>query len=633
MVLQQGTPVRVWGWAEPGEAITVAIAGQNAGARAGVDGRWNVRLDALDAGGPYEMTVSGARDRIVLNDVLAGEVWVCSGQSNMEMGVELVDNADAEIRDANQPLIRLFTVPKKIAMEPQEDVVGQWYPCTPENIRRGEWAGFSAAAYFFGKELARNLKTPIGLVHSSWGGTVAEAWTSRDGLLGVEALRPFVERLDESAKQPSMYLQSLRDFEAKLFGDGDRNIGLEQGWPNPITDTSTWPKMQLPSTWQAAGLGFSGVLWFRKEVELPRNWAGQDLKLHIGACDKNDITYFNGERVGALSYMDQLDSWQAPREYDVPGRLVNGGVNTIAVRVSSYAYDGGMRGPEDQMFIEPAGVHDNPSISLSGAWHYNVEKNIGFVDTSTIPQPPYGEENPNSPTVLFNGMIAPLLNFAIRGAIWYQGESNSSRAEQYRTLFPSMIRDWRRNFAQGDFPFYFVQLANFIPGGAEVDCWAFLREAQLLTLNEPNTGMAVAADIGLPADVHPTNKQEVGRRLALNALAQAYGDKDLVYSGPIFRSAKVEGSAVRLFFDHVASGLRAHGSLTGFVIAGDDGEFVAADACLDGESVLVSSPAVRKPRSVRYAWADNPDCSLYNSAGLPASPFRTDMPSFPLASL
>jgi len=324
--------------------------------------------------------------------------------------------------------------------------------------------------------------------------------------------------------------------------------------------------------------------------------------------------------------MERYDSWMVLREYPVPGRLVASGETTIAVRVFSHAFDAGMRGPAAEMFLKPTGIAGAKPIALNGTWRYAVEQDLGQIEIPPAPSMPMGLENPCSPSVLYNAMIAPLVDLPNRGAIWYQGESNSSRPEQYRTLFPTMIRDWRARWVQGDFPFLFVQLANFLPGGLEKGRWAELREAQLLALRLPATGMAVAADIGDALDVHPLNKQEVGRRLALNALAKTYGRSALVYSGPIFRSAEADGNAMRLYFDHAADGLKGHGPLNGFVIAGDDKQFVSAEARIEGSTVVVSSPQVPKPAAVRYAWDDDPKCSLYNSAGLPASPFRTDMP-------
>ena len=620
MVLQREKPLPVWGWAEPGEAIAVSIAGQCARTVAGSDGRWKVTLPALPVGGPFEMTIND----VTLRDVLVGEVWIGSGQSNMQFNVGSVDNSGQEIDAANFPRIRLFTVPTVAALEIQDDVVGNWSVCTPQTV-----GGFSAALYFFGRELHQKLGVPIGLIHSSWGGTVAEAWTSRESMLAVPEIRDIVE--DYEANLPLLQAQ-MAEYEATLKCWNDElpkdpgNTGLSLGWADLGFDASNWDVMVVPSTWAQAGLDMSGVLWFRREVEVPDSWAGQDLMLRIGACDKSDTTYFNGVEVGAMSYYDDLNTWCTPRAYPVPGKLVQAGKNVITSRIYSHCFAGGLLGPETEMRLEAPGVPGAEPIALNGCWQYAIEHNFG--KRKELPAQPLGPGNANSPHTLYDGMIAPLIPYAIRGAIWYQGESNAARATQYRVLFRTLIRDWRKQWGQGDFAFYFVQLANYMASAvkqqpADSD-WAELREAQTLALQEPNTGMAVITDIGDPVDIHPRNKQDVGLRLALNALAQTYG-QPVEYSGPMYKAMQVEGGAIRICFDHVAGGLIAKdGKLPGFAIAGEDKHFVWAEARIDGDSVVVSSPQVPAPVAVRYAWEDNPPCSLYNAAGLPASPFRTD---------
>jgi len=634
MVLQQGRDIAVWGTCAPGQSIRASIGGRSASVVADAAGNWTLHLPALDAGGPYEMTVEGDGSTLVLTDILIGEVWVCSGQSNMEMGIEAVENAEAEIASANQPLIRLFTVPKCISMEPQEALGGSWLACTPDTIRNGDWGGFSATAYFFGRKLAEELKIPIGLIHSSWGGTVAEAWTRRETLLQSPELRPLVEKFDDDLahydERLALYSAEVKERDAVIEIPDEVNAGLERGWAARSLDTKDWRTMKLPRLWQAEGLSFSGVLWFRKTVVLPDDWAGDDLTLAIGSCDKDDITYFNGERVGGISHGDNALSWCTPRVYRVPGHLVHAGENVIAVRVFSHIYDGGMRGPASDMYVAPVGAPFPARIPIHGEWLYEIEQNFGnraLVTGPTTNPAPMGPGNPNSCSGLYNGMIHPLRKAAIRGAIWYQGESNSSRAAQYRTLFPVMIQDWRGVWNDPEMPFLFVQLASYNAGGVEAGCWPELREAQMMALKLPATGMAVAADIGLPNDVHPTNKQDVGLRLALNALAKVYARAGVIYSGPILRSFDVSGRVLSLAFNFAEGGLEAHGPLTGFEIAGGDGVYAAADATIVRDTVLLSSAAVSAPVSARYAWEDNPVCSLYNGAGLPAPPFRTNPPA------
>ena len=457
MVLQSDFACPVWGTVEPGEEVTVSIGGQKKTAKAGADGKWSVKLDPLKTGGPHELIVGG-RNTVTVRDVLIGEVWVCSGQSNMEWTVEKSNSPAEEKAAANFPKIRHFLVPRRQEAAPVADVVGSWKTCSPETV-----GGFTAVGYYFGRELHQKLNVPVGLIHTSWGGTAAEVWTSKRVIDGTAALKPMAENYDKRLKK---YEEDLAAFKAAA---------------------------------------------------------------------------------------------------------------------------------------EKAKAEDKPA-----------------------PKAPGGK--PMMPSCLYNGMIANIIPYGIKGAVWYQGESNASRAKEYQTLFPAMIKNWREDWGQGEFPFGFVQLANYRARKdqpADSD-WAELREAQTMTLSLPKTGMAVIIDIGDAKDIHPRNKQDVGRRLALWAQAQVY-QKDIVYSGPLYESMKVEDGKIRLAFKHAGGGLEAKGEkLTGFSIAGEDRTFHWAEAKIDGKSVVVSSPEVAKPVAVRYAWADNPECNLYNKDGIPASPFRTD---------
>jgi sialate O-acetylesterase len=478
LVLQQGMKVNIWGTADPGERVTVTLGNQQASGVADSVGQWNVKLGPLNAGGPFTMTFAG-KNTITLHDVFVGEVWVCSGQSNMEMPVGTnaqgwtgnVNNYQDEMARADYPMLRLFTVQKAVAGKPQRDVNGYWVAARPQTV--GE---FSAVGYFFGRELLKVLNVPIGMIHSSWGGTPAESWTSHGTL---ESDPEFKSILDAESKLLSPYPKVFEDFEQQV-----------------------------------------------------RQW----------------------------------------------------------------------RQDSDKAESDGASVPAAP----------------------TVPDDP--RRNPWRPAGLFNAMVMPITPYAIRGAIWYQGESNAARAVQYRKLFPAMIRDWRRVWEEGDFPFLFVQLANWGMDNPH-SSWPELREAQLKTLSLPKTGMAVTIDIGDGSDIHPKNKQEVGYRLALAAQAIAYG-RDVMYSGPIYESMAVEGDKIRLRFRYVYGGLVAKNSSTwapsGFEIAGNDHKFVDAEAKIDGDTVVVHSDKVARPVAVRYAWAMNPWCNLYNRAGLPASPFRTD---------
>jgi sialate O-acetylesterase len=618
MVLQRGIPAPIWGWTEPGREVTVRLQDKIARAVADAKGQWIAKLGPLSAGGPDTLTVTGPQS-VTLNNVLVGDVWICSGQSNMEMGIGSVNDAEEEIASARHPQIRLFTVPKRIAVEPQSTVKGEWQVCSPKTIAEGGWNGFSAVGFFFGRELYKDLKVPIGLIHTSWGGTVAEAWTSAEALKTMSDFEPALASFREQVESQEKGDTDIEERIKRWLRQNDPGSAEGLGWADPSHETSGWKTMSLPATWEESGLPeFDGVVWFRKSFDLPEGWAGKDLTLELGPIDDRDTTWINGTEVG------HTDQWDTPRVYKVPRDVLKSGRNVLAIRVLDTGGGGGIYGKPGQMRLRVAGEDRAEPVSLAGTWQYRDSASLAR--TPPVPQRMGG--NANIVTVLYNGMIAPLVPFAIKGAIWYQGESNSGRADQYRTLLPTLIRDWRSRFGVGEFPFFIVQLANFMatkpePGDSK---WAELREAQLLTANNvPKTGLAVAIDIGDAKDIHPKNKQEVGRRLALAARAIAY-DEPIEYAGPTYRSMEVKDNTIRLHLDHVGGGLVAKGGdkLQGFAIAGEDKHFVWADAVIDGDTVTVSSPKVDKPVAVRYAWADNPACNLSNKAGLPAPPFRTD---------
>lgn len=623
MVMQQGRKARVWGWAEPGERVTVSFRGDTATAVADARGRWEVYVGPHKAGGPFELTVAG-RNTLAFKNVLVGEVWVCSGQSNMEWPLANAEDGAKESAAADYPFIHLFTVTKQTSGQPLEDVEGRWVVTTPK-----EAASFSAVGYFFGRELHQRLQVPVGLIHTSWGGTPAEAWTSRGALSADPAFKPMLERYDgqltDLPRLQREYERAQAEWARRYVMQDPGNQGEAQGFAKPAHDAAAWKRMSLPQLWESAGLDVDGVVWFRRELEVPAAWAGKDLTLKLGAIDDFDTTYFNGERVGSVG-PDTPNAWVAQRSYRVPGSLVRAGRNTVAVRVFDRVGGGGFGGGE--MRLAPADSTTGGGVALDGEWLYKEEATAPSrqIDWSSQPQAP-GPANQNSPTVLYNAMLAPLTPYTIRGAIWYQGESNAGRAEQYRTLFPAMIRDWRAAWNLGDFPFYFVQLANWKarPRDSVDSEWAELREAQTLTMRAaPNTGMAVAIDIGNPDDIHPRNKLDVGLRLARWALADTYGLK-LEKSGPLYASHKIEGGRVRVSFRH-AGGLKTRDGAApaGFHVAGADRKFVPAEARVEQGEVVVWSREVPAPVAVRYAWADNPAATLYNSEGLPASPFRTD---------
>ena len=619
-ILQRDRPVPIWGWGKPGERVTVEFAGQKKTTTADAAGKWRVTLDPLPGSHePRELVAGACR----VQNVLVGDVWLCSGQSNMGMSVGNSHNAAGEIATANFPRLRLFTVPNKALLEPQADADAQWQVCSPATI-----PDFSGVGYFFGRELLDKLDVPIGLINSSWGGTRVEAWTSRDALLTnttarneVVAFEKWMQTPEGRAVQERQQI-SVDDMEVWTNSLGKRdpgNTGHSQGWAARDFNDSAWPAMAIPSGWQTHGHNFSGVFWFRRTVEVPAAWAGKDLVLHLGAADKTDTTYFNNVQVGAIGF-ETKSSWNTPRVYRIPGKLVQPGRNVIATRVYSNIYQGGLIGPAETMQLKLAGA----SVPLAGDWRYQVEHNFGLTQPAIMSP---GAGNANTTYILYNSMITPLAPAALCGVIWYQGESNAGQPQLYRDLFPVLINDWRRTFEHARLPFYFVQLANYMapPPGPVESGWAELREAQTMTLRLPHTGMAVIIDIGDANDIHPKNKQDVGKRLAQHALAKAHG-QPVVCNGPLYRTHAVEGNAIRIeFADAVGMKTSDGGPVKGFAIAGADGKFAQAAAQLDGETIVVRSDKVRTPLVVRYAWANNPAVNLYNAAGLPAVPFRTDI--------
>ncbi|MCZ6596879.1 MAG: 9-O-acetylesterase [Planctomycetota bacterium] len=613
MVLQRDTQAPVWGWADPGERVTVRASWlqDELAATADADGRWMVRLATPEAGGPHTVRVAGANE-VLLEDVWSGEVWICSGQSNMAWSLRAATNAEEEIAAADHPGIRFFDVANALSLEPAEDCEGTWRVCSPETI-----SGFSAVGYFFGRELSRELGVPIGLIGTSWGGTVAEAWTSAETLRGFPEFGAALDRID-GALRASDAEPSLADLQAAWWDNLEaKDPGANGGWMAPVLDEAAWKPVQVPGTWSEIDMqGFDGCVWYRRTVEIPADWTGQDLVLEIGPVDDMDLTWFNGELVGETR---GAGKHATPRSYAVPAAVVRAdALNVIAVCAVDTGGVGRLGSDPDGMRLRIAESESAP-LPLSGTWLYRAGATLS--DLGGWPRDTWFHRN--YVTALHNGMIAPLVPFAIRGAIWYQGESNRPRSVQYRELFPAMIRDWRAKWGRGDFPFYFVQLAPFEYGGDQGEL-SELREAQTMALAVPNTGMAVTMDIGNPKDIHPRNKQEVGRRLALWALARDYGREGLVHSGPLYRSMQIEGSTIRLSFDHAEGLVARHGALTHFTIAGKNREFHPAEAVTDGSTIVVSSIGVLRPVAARFAWGATDEPNLFNGAGLPAPSFRTD---------
>ncbi len=612
MVLQRERLIPVWGWADPKEKITVQFNQQTKKIIAGKDGKWRVDLSPETAGGPYTLTVKG-KNSIVISNVLVGDVWICSGQSNMEMQIGswgFINNYEAEIAAANYPLIRQIKIPLKTEAKPQEDISeGQWLICNPKNA-----AKFSAVAYFFAQQLNRELNIPVGIINTTWGGTQVESWTSKEAFENDPSFKSMISgmkqtNLEELIQQKAAAVKKRIQ---EVQGDAVPSAAEIARWKEKDFPDGTWKTMNVPGLWEQQGLeDIDGYLWFRKTIDISNEDAGKAATLELAMIDDNDETYLNGEKIGATA------GYNLKRKYSIPAGILKAGKNVIAIRINDTGGGGGIWGDatDVQLTIE------NKVQSLAGKWQFSIES-TGTTASSI---------GPNSyPTLLYNAMISPLIPYAIKGAIWYQGEANSGRAYQYRKAFPLMINDWRNRWKQGDFPFYFVQLSswNANNGNSEKGSeWAELREAQTMTLSLPNTGMAITTDIGDAKDIHPKNKQDVGKRLAAIALNKTYA-KNNVYTGPVYQSFKTEGNKMILSFNNIGGGLITkdkYGYLKGFEIAGADQKFHYAKAFIDGDKVVVMCDAVTNPLAVRYGWADDAgENNLFNKEDFPAAPFRTD---------
>jgi sialate O-acetylesterase len=611
MVLQRGARIPVWGWAAPGAAVAVTLHGRTARARADGAGSWRVTFPALGAGGPYELAAEAGPARVAVHDVLVGDVWVASGQSNMELAVAAADSAAEEIGAAHDSSIRQFKVPLTWAEAPAADLAGGgWVPADPAHA-----GAFTAVGYYFARDLRRTERVPIGIVNTTWGGSNVETWMSRRAL-GLSD-RAWAETARRWHAQDDAIREALR---ARIGGLPAADSGLVDGrarWADPTLDDSGWATIPVPTLWERVGYdGLDGIAWYRGSFTLSEEEAKQGVRLALGKIDDNDISWVNGTEVG------RTDGYDRPRVYEVPPAALRAGRNVVAVRVQDTGGGGGMYGDPSLLYLEVGGARR----PLPSAWKFKVGAVSFAADAQRINK---------VPTILYNRMLHPLLPLAIRGVIWYQGESNANsdaQAAAYRGLFAGLIRGWRREWkgTHGAFPFLWVQL----PGFGAVDsvpqdrpAWAVLRESQTAALALPRTGQAVAIDLGEQANIHPRNKQEVGRRLALVARTVAYG-KRLVASGPTYRRVQVRGGRLVLAFDHMGGGLitrGADGTVRGFTVAGADHRFVRAEARIEGGRVEVWSDRVLHPVAARYAWADFPlAATLYNRAGLPARPFRTD---------
>jgi sialate O-acetylesterase len=654
MVLEKTAKVPIWGKADPGEEVTVTLDGQTVKTQAGDDGKWKVTLDLSNSGpGPFTLTVQG-KNKVTVDDVVVGEVWVASGQSNMEWVLKNTTGAEQEAAQSANPLLRQFLVKKAASPTPLEDCEGKWTIAGPETT-----PSFTAVGYYFAKKLQNELKVPVGLIHTSWGGTPSEAWTSLEGIDSVPDLKATKEAQFKYIKEyPELRKKWVEDFGAWLKANDREDKAPQEvaAFAVPSTDNSgpTWTTVNLPgeiSLPQKDASQVPGAIWVRQTFDVPAEKANAALGLDLGAIDGFDSVYWNGKLIHQTTLQGYAGTGFSRRgeNYRVPADLVKAGPNTLAIRVFT---------PTGT--VKFSNVPRVSGITPSGDWQAATEYTLPALTAKqleSLPKTPNALRSPQgTASHLFNGMINPILPYAISGVIWYQGESNAGRAYQYRTAFPLLITDWRRAWGQGDFPFYFCQLANYQPkkDTPGESSWAELREAQSLALSLPKTGQAVLIDIGEAGDIHPRNKKDVGERLARIALANDYG-RDIPFSGPVYDGMKIEGNKVRISFKHTEGGLVAkpvppthdvmtrenktaptvrnspNSELEGFAICGEDRQWVWADARIDGDTVVVWSDKVAAPVAVRYGWAENPTVNLYNGAGLPASPFRTD--DFPPTTL
>lgn len=644
-VFQRGKSIPVWGKADANVKIRAEFAGQSVFTKSNAEGAFKVRFAAVEAGGPYELKVSvcGTEEAVVVNDILVGDVWLASGQSNMqyplgagkEWSVSNAENPETglhriqekEFKDSikNPSIFRFITVGQNASCIEEETFCGEWKYMTAENAPL-----CSAAAAWFGKYIQEKIEVPIGLIVSSWGGTIAEAWTSRAGLLANPDTAYLTEVTDAINTDEEIWNMSKEQLTQQVipaeYADTG-NVGFGKGWAECGFDDSAWKTMKVPGSWIYQSISGNGALWVRKEVFIPSDWQGKELVLELGGIDKQDVTYFNGVEVGRTGQGFETQWFDKERNYTIPAELVRAGRNVIAIRAYSFLYDGSLNGKAE--FYNLVLKETEQKINLSGDWLAFAEKNMGILAGNAMR---LGPCNPNTPSILFNGMIKPLTPYALKGVIWYQGESNAKNiyeSRKYLRKLECMVRDWYYAFEQGELPFIQVQLAFFSRGLEEkyneYSNWAELRDSQrLLCEKMDKVYMASAIDLGHETDIHPQDKKNVGFRLAQQALHNVYCFNDVIPEGPAYKNHIIEGNKVRLFFDN-ADGMYIKNDVPqSFYIAGVEGRFYPADeAYVDGSSVVVSSNKVKYPVEVSYAWAYVPSNSLYNSADLPASSFKT----------
>ncbi|HSR17373.1 MAG TPA: sialate O-acetylesterase, partial [Ignavibacteriaceae bacterium] len=632
MVLQQKSEVPFWGKAGPGNEVIITSSWGNASKTFSIkDSSWMVKIKTPEAGGPYQIIVQSGNSKIMYENVLIGEVWLCSGQSNMELHLEgeppliPITNSAEEIQNADNSFIRFFTVQRNISVEREFNCSGEWKECNSFTA-----ADVSATAYFFGKKLYEELKVPIGLISSSWGGTPIQGWTSEKYLKEAGRFDSVLNKLSSSKNEIITQMNWIKNNPAIDVSKTEQknrwqNLDFnDEECSRSNYNDNKWSSMELPVLWENTEVGnFDGAVWFRNKIQIPEKWRDNDLILELGPIDDVDRTYVNGELVGKT---EEEEQWQRDRVYNIPKKIINDSILTIAVRVIDYGGGGGLYGDKSKLKIYTS--ENNEGISLAGEWKYLPVADYMYMKFYIYgskeekyfsrPKTSFEISADTTPTLLYNAMIAPLIPYKIKGAIWYQGESNTDEPKLYKKLLPLMIKNWREEWNENEFPFYFVQIAPY-DYGEEIKS-ELLRESQFMALSTPNTGMAVTLDIGEPDNIHPADKKNVGERLALWALAKDY-NKEFFYSGPLYKSMKIDSDKIILSFDYAYGGLvlKEDNSEKNFSIAGEDKKFIIADVKVEGVQLIINSPQIKNPVSVIYAWSNTAKATLFNSEGLPAT--------------
>lgn len=621
MVLQRNETLKIWGWAQPGEKVNVRFMKKSYASVTGKDGKWMVKLNPMNAGGPYTMEIKG-NNKITLTDILIGDVWICSGQSNMTHYLSRhAERYAKEIAEANFPEIRQFYVPERAVLAgPVGNTPNlKWVAATPTTV-----LDFTVIGYFFAKKLYDKYHVPMGIINTCVGGTPIESWMSEEGFREFPDILKTVKQNQDTAYINDLIRRSMqgRSNDGSPKQETDKGLAGPVKWYDPAYQPLNWKRINIPGYWEDQGIrNLDGVMWYRREISVPQSMTGVDAIVKLGRIVNADELYINGQKVGNTTYE------YPQREYKLKAGILKPGKNLFVVRVINSGGKGGFV-PDKPYYLLAAG----DTVNLKGDWFYKVgevaQRRGLFGGSAPMVRPVNAQQ---SPTGLYNGMIAPYTNYGVKGFLWYQGESNAGNPKAYKKFLPAIIKDWRSHWQLGDLTFLIAQLPNYmeVNYSPEESSWAEMRSIQLETAqNTPNTGLGINIDLGEWNDIHPGNKKPVGERLALQAMKITYGEKDMVSSGPIPKSARVDGKTIILSFDNTGTGLVSGNGeeLAHFAIAGSNGKYEWAKAEIRNNEVVVWSDNIESPKTVRYAWADNPDfANLQNKEGLPATPFQMEV--------